>query len=120
LFAANHFSKPTVLELCSKVQTLDKHLTTFLYGRSLTFYLLCRSEHPGLQTKTKKIAIFWNVEAPLGRFQDAITWTSKIPLGTSFAIWLQQLFGLDMFFPFLLNILRDTFCHSHQARQSNA
>jgi hypothetical protein len=34
-----------------------------LYGRSLTFYLLCRSEHPGLQTKTKKIAIFWNVEA---------------------------------------------------------
>jgi hypothetical protein len=52
--------------------------------------------------------------------KDGVTWTSKIPLGTSFAIWFQQLFGLGMFFPFLLNILKDTFCHSHQARQSNA
>jgi hypothetical protein len=118
LFAANHFSKPTVLELCSKVQTLDKHLTTFLYKRSLTFYLLCRSEHPGLQTKTKKIAIFWNVKALSGRFQDAGIWTQKSLLALALPFGSNNCLG--MFFPFFLNILRDTSCHSHQARQSNA
>jgi hypothetical protein len=34
------------------------------------------------------------------QIQDAVTWTSKIPLGTSFAIWLQQLLRYVFSFSF--------------------
>jgi hypothetical protein len=34
-------------------------------------------------TRAKKIDTFWMVEAPQGKFQDPITWSSKIPAGTS-------------------------------------
>jgi hypothetical protein len=65
---------------------------------------LFRANNPGLMTRTKKIDTFWIVEAPQGKFQDLIIWSSKIPAGTSTQAALQQLFGLGLFFVlFLIN-----------------
>jgi hypothetical protein len=70
----------------------------------VTFNSLFRANNPGLITRAKKIDTFWMVEAPQGKFQDPIIWSSKIPAGTSTQAALQQLFGLGLFFVlFLIN-----------------
>jgi hypothetical protein len=57
-----------------------------------------------LITKAKKIDTFWIIEIPQGKFQDPITWSSKIPGRISTQAALQQLFGLGLFFVlFLIN-----------------